>query len=256
MAHPLLVPDSDDLFSPLARDYALFRPRYPRSLYDYLLAYVPQRKLAWDAGCGSGQAAFDLAEYFEHVVGSDMSECLIAAAPAHPKIEWRVGSVAASGLADDSVDLITCAQSLHWFPLDAFYAEARRVLAPKGVIAAWTYSNVEVEGTEVDAVVQEFRTQTLGAYWTPERRHVDTQYTELDFPFTEIPAPPYTLSVGWTLAQLLGYLQSWSATGRYIAMHGDDPTQAVARELTSLWGHPQSVREVSWALTLRIGRKA
>ncbi len=256
MTNPLLQTESGDPFSPLAQGYVLFRPRYPRSLYDYLLACVPQPRLAWEAGCGSGQATLDLAERFEKVVGTDISEAQIAEAPAHANIEWRTAPAEASGLADASVDLITCAQSLHWFPLAAFYAEARRVLAPGGVMAAWAYSNVEVEGEEIDALVQRFRSQTLGPYWMPEHRHVDTQYTELDFPFEEVPVPPYTLSVGWTLAQLLGYIHSWSATGRYVAMFGQDPTQQLMDKLLPLWGHPQTIRGVSWTLTLRIGRKA
>ena len=255
MTNPLLLPEANDPFLPLAQGYVLFRPRYPRSLYDYLLACVPHRQLAWDAGCGSGQATLDLAERFEKVVGTDISDAQIAEAPKHANIEFRTAPAEQSGLADESVDLITCAQSLHWFPLDAFYAEARRVLVPGGVFAAWAYSNVEVEGEEINEIVQRFRSQTLGAHWMPENRHVDTQYTELAFPFEEVPVPPYTLSVGWTLAQLLGYIHSWSATGRYVAMFGKDPTQSLMDELLPLWGHPQAVRGVSWTLTLRIGKK-
>ncbi len=255
MINPLLQSPAGDPFSPLAQGYVLFRPRYPRSLYDYLLAFVPNRKLAWDVGCGSGQATLDLAERFERVIGTDISEAQIAEAPKHANIEFRTAPADQSGLADGSVDLITCAQSLHWFSLGAFYSEAHRVLAPGGVIAAWAYSNVEVEGEEIDAIIQRFRSQTLGPYWMPEHRHVDTQYTELEFPFDEVPVPPYTLSAGWTLAQLLGYIHSWSATGRYVAMFGKSPTELLMDELLPLWGHPQTVREVSWALTLRIGRK-
>ncbi|MCX9158002.1 class I SAM-dependent methyltransferase [Niveibacterium sp. 24ML] len=256
MTNHLLAEDPADQFSPLAQGYVLFRPRYPRSIYDYLLAWVPHHKLAWDAGCGSGQATLDLAERFDHVVGTDISDAQIAAAPAHPKIEWRVAPADASGLADASVDLITCAQSLHWFPLDAFYAEANRVLVPGGMIAAWTYGTVEVDHEEIDALVQAFRTETLGALWNPERAHVDTRYAQLPFPFEEIQTPPYTLSVQWTLAQLLGYLRSWSACGRYVAMYGIDPTQSLSQKLLALWGHPQDTVSISWPLTLRIGRKA
>ncbi|MEC5396886.1 class I SAM-dependent methyltransferase [Uliginosibacterium sp. H1] len=248
-------PTGKDDFSTLAQGYVLFRPRYPQSLYDYLLAWVPHRKLAWDAGCGSGQATLDLAGRFDHVIGSDFSTAQIAAAPPCQKVEWRVAPAEQSGLETGSVDLITCAQSLHWFPLEAFYAEARRVLVPGGVLAAWTYGVVEMDDPEIDVLVQRFRTETLGGLWNPERRHVDTRYRELDFPFEEIDVPPYTLSVNWTLAQLMGYLRSWSATGRYVGMYNVDPVEALARELLPLWGHPQEARGVSWPLTARIGRK-
>jgi hypothetical protein len=35
------------------------------------------------------------------------------------------------------VNLVTAAQALHWFDPAAFFAEAKRVLAEDGAIAAW-----------------------------------------------------------------------------------------------------------------------
>lgn len=245
----------NDLFSSIAHGYVLHRPSYPKSLYDYLMAWVPQRKMAWDVGCGNGQATVDLAERFEHVLGTDISAAQIAAAPPLPNVTWRVAPAHESGLDDASVDLITCAQSLHWFSVDDFYVEARRVLVPGGIMAAWTYGTVDIEDTTINAMVQHFRTVTIGPLWNPERCHVDTRYTELPFPFTEIETPPYTLSVQWTLGQLLGYLRSWSATGRYVAMYGNDPTETLALELIPIWGDPDKPRQVSWPLTLKIGQK-
>ena len=57
-----------------------------------------------------------------------------------PNIEYQQAAAEHTGLPDSSVDLITVAQALHWFDLDAFYTEARRVLRPGGTLAAWTYT--------------------------------------------------------------------------------------------------------------------
>lgn len=244
-----------DHFSAVADGYLLFRPRYPESLFDYLSALVPHRKMAWDVGCGSGQATTPLAERFDAVLATDLSAAQIEAAPKKPNVTYRVAPAETSGLPDGSVDLITTAQSLHWFPLDRFYAEAQRVLAPEGIFATWTYGVMDVENEEINDLVQHFRTATVGEYWPPERRHVDNRYTDIPFPFEEIPTPPYTLSKLWTLPQLLGYLRSWSATGRYVAMFEDDPVLALADQLSPLWGDDYTPRQVSWPLTLRIGRK-
>ena len=244
-----------DHFSAVADGYVVFRPRYPESLFDYLAAMVPRRQQAWDVGCGSGQATLPLAERFAFVRGTDISAAQIEAAPRRANVTFRVASAEASGLPDKSVDLITTAQSLHWFPLDLFYAEVDRVLVPDGIFATWTYGVMDVEGDEINELVQRFRTVTVGEFWPPERRHVDNRYMDIPFPFEEIPTPPYTLSMLWNLNQLMGYLRSWSATARYLGMFGEDPVLALAEQLKPLWGDPLTPHQVSWPLTLRIGRK-
>jgi ubiquinone/menaquinone biosynthesis C-methylase UbiE len=46
-----------------------------------------------------------------------------------------VAAAEKSGINSDRIDIITVAQALHWFALDLFYAEAKRVLKPQGVLA-------------------------------------------------------------------------------------------------------------------------
>ena len=46
---------------------------------------------------------------------------------------YRVAPAENSGIGSETIDLIMVAQALHWFDLDRFYAEARRVLKPNGV---------------------------------------------------------------------------------------------------------------------------
>ncbi len=127
-----------DHFSGIAAQYAQARPHYPAALFDWLAAHCAKRTLAWDCGAGNGQASVALAAYFEQVHATDISAAQLAEAPAHPRIHYRVAPADASALPSHTADLITVAQALHWFDLDAFYAEARRVLRPGGLIAAWT----------------------------------------------------------------------------------------------------------------------
>ena len=58
----------------------------------------------------------------------------------------------------------------------------------------------------------------------------------------------------WSLPQLLGYLRSWSATGRFIREQGYDPVVALETELAPLWGNPSTTRRITWPLTLLTGR--
>ena len=122
-----------DHFSKQAADYAEFRPRYPREMFEYLTSVAPARQLAWDCATGSRQAAVGLAAVFDRVIATDASEKQIANAEPHEHVEYRVASGEESGLESSAIDLIIVAQALHGFDLDRFYAEVERLLKPRGV---------------------------------------------------------------------------------------------------------------------------
>src|SRR2546430_10259480 len=123
-----------DHFSKQASDYAKFRPRYPQKLFEYLGSIAPSRELAWDCATGNGQAAVGLAAVFRRVIATDASTKQIASAERHERIEYHVAPAERTDIEAAAVDLTMVAQALHWFDLDEFYAEARRVLKPNGVL--------------------------------------------------------------------------------------------------------------------------
>lgn len=243
-----------DHFSAVAHGYADYRPHYPEALFTYLATLAPATAMVWDCACGNGQAALGLAPHFRRVVASDASREQIAAAVAHPGIDYRVASAEQSGLATASVGLVTVAQALHWFDLERFYGEARRVLTPGGVLAVWSYGTSELEGEAVNRLVREFYAHTVGPYWPPQRRLVEEGYGALPFPFAEIAPPPLAMEAHWDLEALLGYLGTWSATSRYRQALGQDPLPPLAARLARVWGDAQATRRVSWPLSLRVGR--
>ena len=244
----------NDHFGAVAAAYADCRPGYPPELFSWLVGQVQTHGQAWDCGTGSGQAAVGLADYFVSVFATDASTAQIAHAVPHARVRYAVAPAEASGLPAGSVDLLTVAQALHWFDLPAFFAEARRVLKPGGLIAAWTYGVLHVEGEAVDARVQRFYAAEVGPYWPPERRHVESGYRDLPFPFDPVQAPTLALRADWSLPQLLGYFRSWSATARYQEATGQDPVATLAETLMPLWGDPDTPRTIRWPLALRAGR--
>jgi SAM-dependent methyltransferase len=244
-----------DHFSRLAATYASFRPRYPCTLFDYLARCCRQRELAWDCACGSGQATVDLAQRFDAVIATDASRAQLAAAPPHPKIRYRVASAEASGLEPSSADLVSVAQALHWFELAPFYAEVERVLRPRGVLAAFTYGDLHVAGERVERLMQEFYWDTLKTDWPAERQLVESGYRTLPFVFAELTPPKFAMREDWSLAQLIGYVRSWSATARYFERTQVDPAAALAERLAAVWGNPDGSRRITWPLSLRIGVK-
>jgi SAM-dependent methyltransferase len=243
-----------DHFSKVATRYADFRPHYPAALFDYLATLVPPDSTGWDCACGNGQATSDLAARFFKVFATDASREQIASATPYPNVEYRVALAEQSGLPPGSVQLLTIAQALHWFDLPRFYSEAKRVLSPGGVIAAWAYGINQVEGEAVNHLVQEFYSNVVGPYWPPERKLVEDGYRSIPFPFEEITPPPFRMEAHWDLDQLLGYFSTWSATNRFIKSTGQNPLQPLAAALERVWTPPASLKTVIWPLSLRVGR--
>jgi len=243
-----------DYFSAQAATYAAFRPTYPRELFAFVAESAPRRDLVWDCATGSGQAALALVDDFARVIATDSSAKQLAHAPPHERIEYRVAPAEDCGLPDGCADAITVAQALHWFDLDRFYAEARRVLAPRGVLVIWSYNDAVLDDSTLDAELQRYNRTTVGPYWPPERQIVRDGYRTVPFPFDPIEAPPFTLTRDWTLAELSGYLRSWSATARYVSEHGTDPVVEFERSVATRWGDPTRPRRVSWPLVVLVGR--
>lgn len=241
-----------DHFSGHAAIYAQARPTYPPALFEWLALQCPHRQLAWDAGCGNGQASAALAEHFDAVFATDPSATQIAAASPHTKVRYTVEPAEQCSLADGSVDLVTVAQALHWFDCDRFFAEARRVLAPTGRIAVWCYERSSVE-PEVDAIFMRLYQGELDAWWPPERRHIEAGYATLPFPFEAIAAPTFDLRCDWTLAQYLAYLRSWSAAQRYLKATGRDAVAGIEADLVAAWGDPEQRRIVRWPMKVKFG---
>lgn len=243
-----------DHFSEIAPGYATYRPHYPEALFDFLADEAPDRRLAWDCACGNGQATLDLAARFDHVVGTDASAGQIAEAPEHPRIEWRVAAETGSGIASATCDLVTCAQALHWLDSGAFFREATRVTQPGGLVAVWCYGDVRVDEPRADALVRYCSETTVGPYWPRDRRLVHEGYRSITMPFDEIDVPELPMTERWSLEQLIGYIRTWSATSAYRKAKRKDPTVELAARLAEVWGDPEETREVSWPLTVRVGR--
>lgn len=244
-----------DHFSAHATDYARARPGYPPALFVWLAQQCPEHDLAWDCATGNGQAATVLAQHFRQVLATDLSAEQLAQAQPQPRIDYRIAPAASSGLRDHSCDLVTVAQALHWFCNDSFYAEARRVLKPGGLFAAWTYTLLKAEPA-IDAVLEDFYRNIVGVYWPPERRWVDLGYRGMPFAFDDIATPGFEIRLDWTLSDLLAYLRTWSATQRCIKETGADPCTALAQRLAELWPRPDTPKTLIWPIALRCGRLA
>jgi len=242
-----------DHFSDVAGRYAAHRPGYPVPLYEWLASLTPARDLAWDCATGSGQAARGLAAHFDTVVATDAAPAQVAHAQPHPRVRYAVAEAGRSDLAPASVALVTVAQALHWFDLEAFYAEVARVLVPGGVLAVWTYNLARVTPA-VDAVIDHFYSEVVNGWWPAGREHVEEGYRRLPFPYPQRPVPAFAMHARWDLAALIGYLRTWSAVQRFREARSEDPVAALIPALQRAWGESSVTHEVRWPLTVRVGR--
>jgi SAM-dependent methyltransferase len=242
-----------DHFSGVSAAYAAFRPRYPDALFQFLAREAPAQDVVWDAGTGSGQAATGLARHFAHVIATDASAQQIEQAAPVPRVSYRVAPAEASGLENATVDLVTAAQALHWFDRPRFWAEARRVLRPRGVVAVWTYTMFEI-APPIDAIIQHFYSAVVGPYWPPERRITEQRYRTIEFPFAEFNAPAFVIEQQVTLDDVAGYIRTWSATRGFMQQHRRDPVDELIAELTPVWGGPRQTRLARWPVAMRVGR--
>ena len=243
-----------DHFGKVAASYAEHRPSYPADLFQWLADICTTHENAWDCGAGNGQASIALANHFTNVYATDLSDSQIANARTHPRVDYRIAPAEASGLPSSCADLVTIAQALHWFDLEKFYSEVRRVLKPNGLIVAWTYGMIVITNDEANECLQHFYHHVIGPHWPSERHHVETGYRELHFSFERINTPNVNMQVEWSANQLMGYLRSWSATARYHEATGIDPVDELSHQLVDTLTSSGELIEVHWPLSILAGR--
>ncbi|MBW4533588.1 MAG: class I SAM-dependent methyltransferase [Pleurocapsa minor HA4230-MV1] len=122
-------------FSDRAQDYAKYRPSYPSEAIDCILAGLDTSGIAADIGAGTGISSRLLADRGVKVIAIEPNAAMKQAAESHPLVEFGDGNAEATKLSDNSVDLVTCFQSFHWFNPEPVLQEFARILKPKGVLA-------------------------------------------------------------------------------------------------------------------------
>lgn len=235
--------------------------------------------VAIDVGCGTGQASVALAEYdcFDLVVAIDPSEAQLQHATPHDKVVYQVGRENSLPAVDGTVAVVTAAQAAHWFDIDMFYKEVDRVLTSGGVLAMWTYGNIEFP---MDAKLQHLVSDKLytgvlkdGGYWDARRQSVDDRYRNIPL----ISNSPISKDSGYTgeriphdfdlrrilsKEELIGYLRSWSGYVTYCKQNSvqedtiKDPIVPIFQFLESEDKFKKNGVSVLWPVTLLLSVKS
>jgi SAM-dependent methyltransferase len=208
-------------FGDRAKAYAAHRPVYPAAAIDAVLAGLgdPARLVIADVGAGTGISARLFAERGAQVIAIEPNAGMRAQAAAHARVEWREGTAEATGLDDQSVDLIVACQAFHWFPLPAAFTEFRRVARRRAAL-------VQYERDEGDAFTKSYG-DVVRAHATDdtERRRREGLAAFAAFPGARVSRAGFSFSQRMDRSVLIGraasssYLPSGGAAAE--ALHRD-----------------------------------
>jgi len=128
-------------------------------------------------------------------------------------------------LEEGQVDLITVAQAIHWFDLDAFFKCAQHDLSKNGILSIWGYGLLRCKDDSVNSAIEKFYSDIVGPYWDAERQHIDESYSRVDNSnFILIDQSlDYSIDVQWSSVRLACYLSTWSGVKHYIEANNIDP---------------------------------
>ncbi|OMH85599.1 putative S-adenosylmethionine-dependent methyltransferase CRG1 [Zancudomyces culisetae] len=249
--------------------YATDRPRYNPQVVQHILKYHNevdgnQAGVVVDAATGTGILAEMLVGSFDKVIGTDISEKMLEEAKAEvgqraDRLEYRVESAEnMKSVADNSIDVITVGTGAHWFNIDAFIKESRRILKPHGTLAIMGYSGYLYfkDFPECNDISKEYGTTKLGKYWDSGRVVLDNLYSAYstslnkdDSGFSDVKLQVYpeqaaSLTFGdvkaetldgpividqqMTWHKLLNKLKTWSCLAKY---HQDFPNERNVAEV-------------------------
>ncbi|KAI3967233.1 hypothetical protein MKW92_049784 [Papaver armeniacum] len=150
-----LVEETSDALADENRPVAEYwdgRPTYLQEWYSMIANFSTGHSRAWDVGTGYGIAAHGIAEFYDEVIATDISEVELEKARPHPKVTYMHTPPSMSDEelisklgGEASLDMITVAQAIQYFDLPRFYSMVNRVLKPDGVIIVWGYINEKSE---------------------------------------------------------------------------------------------------------------
>lgn len=142
--------DPKSRFSDRVEDYIRYRPSYPADLVGFIAEKMELGPGKEVADMGSGTGIFSRLLLDKGCVVNGVEPNVLMRMAAEESLRDYVhfnsisGSAEQSGLADKSIDLICAAQSFHWFEVEAFRAEALRIIKPGGSAALiWNQRNLE-----------------------------------------------------------------------------------------------------------------
>lgn len=132
---------NEELFTNRAENYQKARPGYAEGVIGLLLGKIlkPGDRIA-DIGSGTGLFAKPLIEHGFDVYcvepNAKMREQAVREFAGNPHFISIAAAAEATTLEDYGMDMVAAASALHWFEMEKFQRECRRILKPEGIFFA------------------------------------------------------------------------------------------------------------------------
>ncbi|XP_053212124.1 putative methyltransferase DDB_G0268948 [Panonychus citri] len=193
----------------VASIYIEVRPSPPKDLIKSIINQLSQSvnpnpngkwSRAVDVGCGSGQATFLLADYFDQVIGYDISEPQLQIANQRNQfnnVTFKISSGEGIPLEDNSVQLITVCEALHFFDIEKFNRKVDSLLNSGGLFVTIGYypvpklTQIDKPDLNLDHIGQSIDNlmQTWQEHGFPVKVFADminTKYRCINLPFEKV----------------------------------------------------------------------
>ena len=156
--------DSRKIFPGKEKNYDKNRPTYPTQLISFLYDTIgfKDSSVIADVGSGTGIFSKQIADRGSTVFcvepNNDMRQIARAKLADYSNVRFTDGDCEKTKLADNSVDFITAAQAFHWFDVDKFKSESRRILKSTGkAVLIWNRRDEDyIVNLEVAAIMKKY----------------------------------------------------------------------------------------------------
>jgi len=228
-------------FGVTASDYAKHRAGFPDAFFERVFTegIIKPGDVLVDVGTGTGTLARGFAERGCKVTGIDIAAQMLEQAKdlslqAELEVDFRFAKAEATGLPDDSFDVVTAGQCWHWFDRPNVALEVKRILKPNGRILIAHFDWLPLTGNVVD--LTEKLIQTYNPKWYAEFGGMTGIYSEWlrdlgEAGFLDIQTFSFDMDVPYTHEAWRGRIRASSGVGASLS---DEDVGGFDLELKSL----------------------
>ncbi|MDQ2864408.1 MAG: class I SAM-dependent methyltransferase [Bacteroidota bacterium] len=136
-----------------AERYAKGRPFFHRNTINHFAEFTQVKNKfenALDVACGTGLSTNSLLDIAENVFGIDVSDEMLKLALNPQEIKYSKASAENLPFKNNYFDIVTVSSGVHWFDIDQFLREAKRVLKSKSWLVLYENHFIsEIPGVEI-----------------------------------------------------------------------------------------------------------